>query len=63
MTDDQILNDLKDAQEVLGINASLLQGVIDALEDRLSVQDWACGSGGELNYTDEDFEDDEEGAL
>ena len=59
MTDDQILKELKDAQEVLGINASLLQGAIDALEDRLSVQDWACGSGGELNIPD----DDDEGTL
>ena len=54
MTDEQILTELKDVQNVLGINASLLEGVIEALDGRLSVQDWACGGGGELNIPDDE---------
>ena len=58
MTDEQILKELKDIQNVLGINASLLEGVIEALDDRLSVQEWACGGGGEVDWESDESEDE-----
>lgn len=54
MTDEQILDLVKVVQKDIGRHGPLLEDVIDALEDRLSVQDWACGGGGELNIPDDE---------
>ena len=54
MTDEQILGHVKAVQKNIGRRSPLLEEVVDALEDRLAVQDWACGGGGELNIPDDE---------
>ena len=52
MTDDQILELVKSVYT--GWKDEKLATVIDALEDRLAVQNWACGDDGELNIPDDE---------
>tara|TARA_R100000963_G_C4591217_1_gene68335 strand:+ start:399 stop:554 length:156 start_codon:yes stop_codon:yes gene_type:complete len=43
MTDQEILDALKSMRSQVGKNWRPIEDVIEALEDRLAVQDWACG--------------------
>ena len=60
MTDEQILEELKDVQKAIGLHGPLLEKVIDEFEDRVSVNDWFTGSDGELNIPDDEEGTDEQ---